>query len=294
MYTDLNGLMQAYKEKNMSKEELDKEVLIYGYRWARKSPLIGEEEASDFYMALRARLPRIYHCFNPDKGSFLAYLSKSFRFQALAHIKDRERSQQSDWFNFYLTEGKEKSIYISETASYEDEYEDLDLFWDRLFGIIMDLPEKERTRLYKRLLCLFLHYSPMISNHYHQKVALCCGVEEEILNGYITHLKDEIERIRAKQNKLKMRLNNMYVGYKTYEYKEHYISEKLHKETARKKKEYFKIRWLSCKNKNKNLHLTINQKDVARVLNLPLGTVGSCIFYARQFLQTLSTERKSG
>lgn len=290
MYTDLNRLMQGYLKKNRTKEELDKEVLLYGYRWARKSPLIGEEEASDFYMTLRTRLSRIYHCYNPEKGSFLPYLSKSFRFQALAQIKDRERSQQSDWFNFYLTEGKEKSFYTSETACYEDEYEDMDFFWDRLYRRIMELPEKERRRQFKRLLCLFMHYAPMISDQYYPKVALCCGVKEAIFCGYIAELRGEIEKIRERQNKIKMRLNNMYVGYKTYEYKEHYVSEEYHKETARKKKEYFRLRWLSCKNKSQNLHLTIGQKEVAGVLGVPLGTVGSCIFYARQFLQTLSTE----
>lgn len=290
MYTDLNHLMDGYLKKEVLREELDNEVLIYGYRWARKSQLIGEEDASEFYMKLRKRLPRIYHCFKPEKGCFLAYLSKSFRFQAIALLKDNQKKQRSDWFHYSLTEDKDTLFHISEASVYREEEDREKSFWDQLYAKLMEFPARSRIKYFKRLTCLLLHYAPMISELYYKNAAACCGISEKKFRNYVNLLEEEVEKVHGKQEKLKMQLNNMYVGYKTYEYKENYVTEMLHKEKARKKKEYFRIRWLSCRNRNQKLNLTISQKEVARVLDIPLGTVGSCIFYARQFLEPLFTE----
>jgi len=289
MYTNLNHLMDRYLKKEAHRDELDNEVLLYGYRWARKSQLIGEEDASEFYMKLRKRLPRIYHCFKPEKGCFLAYLSKSFRFQALAILKENQKTHRSDWFHYSLSQEREQSTCTSESFSYGETEDPVQLFWKKLYGLLMKLPAKNRTKYFKRMLCLFLHYAPMISELYYQEAARCCGISEEKFRKYVIGLEKEMEKMQNKQEKLKMQLNNMYVGYKTYEYKESYVTEIERKERARKKKEYFRVRWLSCRNRRQKLNLTICQKEVARVLNIPQGTVGSCIFYARQFLEPLST-----
>ncbi|MDA3850903.1 MAG: hypothetical protein PF447_06490 [Spirochaetaceae bacterium] len=291
MIGQLEKSIDQYRQGSLALDKLMEQAGIQAYDWATKNKYLGPEKASMFYLSVRERLPDIIGKYKAERGYLKGYLNVCFG----RHAKDLYKKE-------WLNQQRERAYqYHFPTRDILDSLRDIKpvypldspfLQWvEQCKKRLKNLPHSRSLQsTQRRLLCLFLYHAFFIPQEYLHGIAEICDVPEDQLATMIDHLIEEMEGRRRGLKKIHQTINRLFLSLQICEYQSYKSIEPRILENLKSMMNYYKTRLRCNQQKAEKMHLMANQRTIAKLLNIPAGTVSSCVHYARKFIKPLSID----
>jgi len=291
---DILDLQKQYSAGEEPSRAFQDALLTEAYRWALATRYVDNDEASEFYLSLYGQACRIIKQFNPKKGGFRNYLSVCFRNHALHNIKNKNRiDDMENIYTRYISRCEKTPYSLAEDFSEYSSSIEMDNWIQSIYGKISTLPSRYQRTTKRRLLILFLYNFVNLPQQYLSSLASILDVSLDQFQKWTALLHRIYQKALKKWEENECKINQLFVSYRLNEILELKTINPERKEVYKRKKHYYKLRLDKSRSRRINLQVTASHKILADLLEIPSGTIGSSIYYARKFLAPLSLHMNS-
>ena len=288
MSTAITQAVLNYQDTGEGWDDLQKKITLYAYEFPYRWTDWDEDRCSDFFLEFYPRIPGLVRRFRPD-FTFETYLACSLRwFIKTFIIHMSERQYHTEWSRRELLYRMDESIK-SITASEEEEAP-----WTPEACPLETDGEGRAANptIRRRVLFTVLLHIAEIEISCLPAVAALAGVEIDWLLGVVEEIREFIADKLERREELRRRRNECW--YKMEAAERRAEAEGPYDEVSRRTWEKRTLTWRSRYNTAvqgiRQLRVRPSHKDIARVLNLPEGTVASGIFMFKKHLRSLTSE----
>lgn len=277
---DIEKDFKLFKEELFTFKELREKVLEYTYAVASKDKNV---EAGDFIMELLPKVEQIINEFNPDLSSFKNYLNRHVKWLSLQctkkYLKEKDKN---DAFMYHHNANFKDNIVMQESKPKYHISKEMQKFLNLNSGVI----QSESMR--KRVTILALKNSRLLTDPIIDNLSSILGVEKKWLEGKKDQLNEKCQERIKNRDYLEIRCNRLFIDITKDQ-------DKLNKELDINKKQEILIKLEEKKTRLHKLQETLSKRsygpkndEIAKVLNIPKGTVDSSLFYIKKKLSSLS------
>ncbi len=284
MENDLTKRIIKYKADGMGLKEIIDSISLLAYNYPQKKyGKKDEDDSGDFFCFFYPNISKMITRYVYKGKPFEAYLLTALKWQYKSYIakKNSEKlkykllSNQEFW---HLNEEPELLNCISKTAVSETARKVLK---------IKDNGRIENRTTINRILIFAFKSAAQIDNRLIEHVAILTGNKKEWIFYCIEKLKEHIKHRLDKINSLKEKRNRSF--YNLFFYQARYKDES---DQAARALLYEKIiiekkRLRQMNNKLSGISSTPSNKEIAKILDIPGGTVDSGIHYFKSTLSRL-------
>lgn len=280
-----------FSKGRRTESQLKQDMLEHIYDWAVRRNGIGPEGAGEFALSVLARIPKIIQGYDPSKGNLISYLTTCYKNHVRLDYTKKFRKKTIEEAMVYQ-HPKEPlwGCLHDRKSSYKAEQEDFDKWLEACKIRIASLPEARQPVARRRLLCLFLYHGVYLPPNRVKDIADICHVNLEKLNGWLKQLVEELDEKLSKLKYLKEHLNKSYTGLRTYQWMNQKDCSIYNKQEIERKIHFYSTRVKSSQRKLIEMQLFCSQGSIAKMIDMPTGTVSSSIYYARKLLSPLTSE----
>lgn len=267
-----------YQEGLVSFKELKREVLEYSYSIASRDKYI---EAGDFILIMIPKVEQIIMEFNPQLSKFINYLNRHIKWLILQcnkeYIKKRDKTEA---FHYHEVAKYKENLVCKESTPVYRVTTDMESFLKLKKGEITS------NSMRRRILILSLKNSRLLSDDLIEELSKLLGCTRE----WLIEKKEYLNRLGESRLKnreyLQERCNRLFIDITKDQ-------EKILKcHTLEEKQEIL----LKLEEKRERLHRlqeTLTNRsygpkneDIAKLLDIPKGTVDSSLFYIKKKLES--------
>jgi hypothetical protein len=276
-----------YQESEYNREVLFNKIYLFVYRYPVDRGYFQEETASDFLLFLIPKLERIIERYSYSGVSFEVYLRKIIYWQIKTFTQQRKDAQLREqiYTKFFYNCFEKISFYDEEPDSFNDVSvsvsECKQTYTKQTTSPYLSLTKSHKGK--KKILVIALIHANTIGNSVISGVSSICRIPIEQLNSWILELKDSLDYRYEKVEKLYSQRNSMFFSLLELQtkLKEYTCRNDAYLSVSRKIEHYqnqLKLMHLEVKHAQGKIHYG----SVAKILNIPTGTVASTVFYARK------------
>ena len=274
-----------YQKSEYNREVVFNKIYLFVYRYPVERGYFQEETASDFLLFLIPKLERIIERYSYSGVSFEVYLRNIIYWQIKTFTQQRKDDQLREqiYTKFFYNCFEKISFYDEEPDSFNDVSvsECEQTYTKHTTSPYLSLTKSQKGR--KKILVIALIHANTIENSVISGVASTCSIPIEQLNSWIRELKDSLDYRYEKVEKLNSQRNSIFFSLLELQtkLKEYTCRNDAYLSVSRKIELYqnqLKLMHLEVKHAQGKIHYG----SVAKILNIPTGTVASTVFYARK------------
>ncbi len=287
MEQTLSEKVIRYQRSGIGYEEIYREITLIIYHYPKAKYGFSDDDRGDFLLFIQ---PRIYPMIKKysDKGrSFEAYLHYTLKYQIKSYIKQKRqyklRYGVSKRYEFWNADCSELSDAVAENNSDSHYRGAPDI--DRLLGDLLYKKKMRKSALRFRLLLLLLKCSEQVSDRHIELVASISGKDIRWLKSCVNELKLLLERRKERRALLIEKRNRLYFQLRCLESEKSMAGRSPQTGSLDEKILQCSKRLRQIRKAIANVPLTACNKDIARLLSLPKGTVDSSLFYIKHSVQ---------
>ena len=275
----LTHMVLQYQKTGAKRDELIRLIAGIVYAYPRKHLRWDEDDAGDFFCLYYPKIKKLIDRFQFSGKPFEAYLTTSIRWQIKTYATQsasrnvRDKLMNHEYHNWYERRARHPDqVFEGETAYVPAVARILKINQDGVIG----------TKSHSlRLMYLILRNSLQIDDEILKRSAKLTGMDEDLLLGHVTELRQRLSRKLQAYGKLASRRNLMHVriqhlhGLLGRETDDERCEQILH-ELAKERTKFTKIT-----QEISTISLVPTHKDIAEVLNVPKGSVDSGLYYLK-------------
>lgn len=286
MAGSLTEQVLAYKAGRATLEETVEAVWVAVWRGVSR---LDEDERSEFILFFHRRIPPMLRRYDPDLGAFEAYLATAIKYQlksfTIMRIRQRQRFCVPEDPTFWRNSGEEVTG-VSEAAEFPEESE-------TPVVVLREAAEAYRShnrRLHrgafkKRLLYVTLKCSLYASEENLRQMASFLEIDQPELLNLAAELSRSLKPRIQRRKRLQERQNEV-------SYRIHTLRKELESTLEEPRRSDLSVALASQEDRSRALteeidHVPdyVTNREIAKVLKVPKGSVDSGIYYVRSVLK---------
>ena len=288
----LTKLLAEYRAGLTARKLLIREISLFVYNYPLKVCRMKEDLCSDFFCFFYPKIERMIDSFKIRDVPFEAYLIKSIRLQLktfAAHQKEGylSLSMQKNMIFWPFWERNSDYCCSEEEYIYSSAPETVSLLKKRLENSFDLTPEgtiKDRT-LKKRVTMLILKNIFAVRDRNFPFVANLIGRDIPWLEDSRVKLKTAVDKRTSRKRKICERRNFQFCRLYMLHQKIIYEALDREKEELAFRIDKTKSKILQLNNMIDSISQTPTHSDVAKIMNIPKGSIDSGLYYLKLYLE---------
>lgn len=276
----------AYQEGRASMEETVEAVWIAVWRAVSR---LDEDERSEFTLFFHRRIPGMLNRYDQSRGAFEAYLATSIKYQLRSFagriVRERQRRTVPEDPAFWRNSGRELTG-VSEAPEWIEEAETpVTVLREAAAAYRAHNQRLHKGAFKKRLLYVTLKCSLYASEENLRQMASFLKIRQPELINLARELSHSLSPRLERRRRLTERQNEV-------SYRIHTLRRELDSATEEPQKSHISRALRAQEERSRALTQEIDHvpdyvtnQEIARLLNVPKGTVDSGIFYVRSVLR---------
>ena len=277
----------AYQKSGINSKSIFNTLYLIIYRYPVKRGYLQEEHASEFLLFLVPKLERIIKRYQFQGVSFESYLRNTIYWQikTFIQLRNAEIIKEKIYTKFYYNCVEQISFYDKEPDFFnESSVCDSEQLYtpSSLHGFPNTMKGK------KKMLIIALIHADIIKKSVAAGVASVCSIPFEKLNAWIQELRDSLDDRYENVQKLKTQRNSAFFTLLELQTKlRGFNPESKTYQTVNCKIELHQKQLTHLHDALRRAQGKIHYENVAKILDIPRGTVASTVFYARRISEEI-------
>jgi hypothetical protein len=276
----------AFREGRASLEESVNAVWIAVWKGVAR---LDEDDRSEFILFFHRRIPGMLRRYDPSRGAFEAYLATSIKYQlksfAVTRIRERQRRSVPEDPTFWRNSGEEITGVSEAEEMTEAEETPVIVLKEAAAAYRAHNRRFHRGAFKRRLLYVTLKCSLYASEENLRQMAGFLEIDQPQLLDLAAELSRSLKPRIERRRRLQERQNEV-----TYQI--HTLRKELESTPEEPRKKYLYHALRSQEERSRALteeidHVPdyVNNREIAKLLKVPKGSVDSGIFYVRSVLK---------
>jgi len=258
---------------------------VYSFPGYKKS--LCEEEWGDFLLSVASRLHNIIMNFEYRGLSFLCYLNKVLSWQLRTYYREEQKERYEEWIH------ERESIIEYETGrgGCEPEFSLLDKL-----TYIVDSSKMTALRmesLKQRLLLMVLKNIASLDVNDYMNAIPYLGLSRPAALELRTNLLRTLDRKFRRREILTLKRNENYFRLNLHEKKKYVCADRNESAVLENRIKLYRRRLRRLDNQLNAITMVPSNEDIARLLEIPKGSVDSGLFYLRSYLEKRTCFKES-
>lgn len=284
MHEDLTQAVMAYQDSGEDWPELSARISLYAYQFPIKFTNWDHDRCGDFFVSFLPKIPGLVRRYKPNHP-FATYLFSSLKWYMKTFTEHLAHQENHDVWS-----RKECSRELETLA--ENKPHQIGDFIPRVMEPSPECPfgidetgRLANAALRHRVLAAAMVYAVDIESKRIPSIAKLTGVEPLWLEWALDLARETVRDKVERRDKLRMRRNECWYKMTRTRNRMHtdgLWDEEVYKEWRKKYLFWKKYHLLACGNLRR-LSLKVAHEDVARILNIPVGTIASGLYTLRKY-----------